>query len=91
MKENVYQPPKHRGIYLDPRTKVLFMFVLATLIFFVQENLLLNSVLVFIPILLMLSSVFYLRKLICSCNICKSVRREGRVSIPDCYGIRLDC
>ena len=51
MKENVYQPPKHMGIYLDPRTKVLFMFVLATLIFFVQENLLLNSVLVFIPIL----------------------------------------
>ena len=54
MKENVYHPPKHRGIYLDPRTKVLFMFVLATLIFFVQENLLLNSVLVFIPILLLL-------------------------------------
>ena len=59
MKENVYQPPKHRGIYLDPRTKVLFMFVLATLIFFVQENLLLNSVLVFIPILLLLSDHRY--------------------------------
>ena len=59
MKENVYQPPKHKGIYLDPRTKVLFMFVLATLIFFVQENLLLNSVLVFIPILLLLSDHRY--------------------------------
>lgn len=55
MRENVYQPPKHKGIYLDPRTKILFMFVLATLIFFVQENLLLNSVLVFIPIILLLS------------------------------------
>lgn len=60
MKENViYRPPKHRGAYLDPRTKVLFMFVLATLIFFVNKNLLMNSVLVLIPIVLLLSDHRY--------------------------------
>lgn len=56
MKENIiYHPPKHRGLYLDPRTKVLVMLVLATLIFFVHKNLILNSVLVFIPIFLLVS------------------------------------
>lgn len=51
MEENIiYEPPKHRGLYLDPRTKVLVMLVLATLIFFVHKNLILNSILVFIPI-----------------------------------------
>ena len=60
MKENViYQPPKHKGVYLDPRTKVLFMFVLASLIFFVHDKLLLNCVLVFIPIVLLLSAHSY--------------------------------
>ena len=60
MKENViYQPPKHKGVYLDPRTKVLFMFVLASLIFFVHDKLLLNCVLVFIPIVLLLSANSY--------------------------------
>lgn len=51
MEENIiYRSPKHRGLYLDPRTKVLVMLVLATLIFFVHKNLILNSILVFIPI-----------------------------------------
>lgn len=60
MEETVlYQPPRHRGLYLDPRTKVLFMFVLATLLFFVHENLLLSSVLVLIPIGLLLSDHRY--------------------------------
>jgi len=60
MKENViYQPPKHKGVYLDPRTKVLFMFVLASLIFFVHDKLLLNCVLVFVPIVLLLSAHSY--------------------------------
>ena len=60
MEENIiYEPPKHRGLYLDPRTKVLVMLVLATLIFFVHKNLILNSILVFIPILLLISDKRY--------------------------------
>ena len=60
MEENIiYQPPKHRGLYLDPRTKVLVMLVLATLIFFVHKNLILNSILVFIPIFLLISDKRY--------------------------------
>ena len=55
----IYCPPKHKGLYLDPRTKVLVMLVLATLIFFVHENLILNSILVFIPICLLLSDHSY--------------------------------
>nr|WP_314930790.1 energy-coupling factor transporter transmembrane component T [Shuttleworthia satelles] len=50
-----YRPPRHRGLYFDPRTKVLVMFVLATLIFFTHENLLLNTIIVLIPITLLLS------------------------------------
>ena len=60
MEENIiYRSPKHRGLYLDPRTKVLVMLVLATLIFFVHKNLILNSILVFIPILLLISDKRY--------------------------------
>ena len=60
MEENLlYRPPKHRGLYLDPRTKLLFLFVLATLLFLLHENLPLNSILVLIPILLLLSDHQY--------------------------------
>ena len=60
MEENIiYEPPKHRGLYLDPRTKVLVMLVLATLVFFVHKNLILNSILVFIPIFLLISDKRY--------------------------------
>lgn len=55
----IYGSPKHRGLYLDPRTKVLVMLVLATLIFFVHKNLILNSILVFIPIFLLISDKRY--------------------------------
>ena len=34
-----YQPPKRKGFYLDPRTKILFMAFVTTLMFFVYENL----------------------------------------------------
>ena len=34
-----YQPPKRKGFYLDPRTKILFMAFITTLMFFVYENL----------------------------------------------------
>lgn len=33
-----YQPPKKKGFYLDPRTKVLFMAFVTMLMFFVYEN-----------------------------------------------------
>ena len=60
MEENIiYEPPKRRGLYLDPRTKLLVMLVLATLIFFVHKNLILNSILVFIPIFLLISDKRY--------------------------------
>ena len=60
MEENIiYETPKHRELYLDPRTKVLVMLVLATLIFFVHKNLILNSILVFIPIFLLISDKRY--------------------------------
>ena len=66
MEENIiYEPPKHRGLYLDPRTKVLVMLVLATLIFFVHKNLILNSILVFIPIFLLISDKRYRPAFIC--------------------------
>ena len=43
MEENIiYEPPKHRGLYLDPRTKVLVMLVLATLIFCLLKNIIFN-------------------------------------------------
>ena len=34
-----YQPPAKKGFYLDPRTKILFMAFVTTLMFFVYENL----------------------------------------------------
>lgn len=38
-----YQPPKKKGFYLDPRTKVLFMAFITTLMFFVYENLAMDA------------------------------------------------
>lgn len=34
-----YQPPAKKGFYLDPRTKILFMAFVTTLMFFVYETL----------------------------------------------------
>lgn len=48
-----YEPPRAKGVHIDPRTKVLFMFFLATLIFFVEEQSMLNMVIVLIPISLL--------------------------------------
>ena len=45
-----YKPPRAKGVHIDPRTKVLFMFFLATLIFFVEEQSMLNMVIVLLPI-----------------------------------------
>ena len=48
-----YKPPRTTGVHVDPRTKVLFMFFLATLIFFVEEQSMLNMAIVLIPITLL--------------------------------------
>ena len=49
----LYRPPRVNGVHVDPRTKVRFMFCLATLIFFVEEQSMLNMVIVLIPISLL--------------------------------------
>lgn len=49
-----YQPPKRKGFYLDPRTKILFMAFITTLMFFVYENLAMDAVVAIIPLTLLL-------------------------------------
>ena len=48
-----YKPVRVDRFHLDPRSKVLFMFFLATLIFFVEQQSLLNMAIVIIPITLL--------------------------------------
>ena len=49
-----YQPPQKKGFYLDPRTKVLFMAFITTLMFFVYENLAMDAAVAIIPLTLLL-------------------------------------
>ncbi|MDO4281997.1 MAG: energy-coupling factor transporter transmembrane component T, partial [Peptococcaceae bacterium] len=49
-----YQPPKKTGFYLDPRTKILFMAFITTLMFFVYENLAMDAAVAMIPLTLLL-------------------------------------
>ena len=49
-----YQPPAKKGFYLDPRTKILFMAFVTTLMFFVYENLAMDAVVAIIPLTLLL-------------------------------------
>lgn len=49
----VYQPPKRKGFYLDPRTKVLFMAFITTLMFFVYENLAIDTAVAMIALVLL--------------------------------------
>ena len=51
-KYEAYQPPKRKGFYLDPRTKILFMAFVTTLMFFVYENLAMDAVVAIIPLTL---------------------------------------
>ena len=53
-KYEAYQPPKRKGFYLDPRTKILFMAFVTTLMFFVYENLAMDAVVAIIPLTLLL-------------------------------------
>ena len=46
-----YQPPKKKGFYLDPRTKVLFMAFVTMLMFFVYENLAMDAAVAIIPLI----------------------------------------
>ena len=45
-----YQPPAKKGFYLDPRTKILFMAFVTTLMFFVYENLAMDAVVAIIAL-----------------------------------------
>ena len=73
-----YQPPDKKGFYLDPRTKVLFMAFVTTLMFFVYENLAMDAVVAIIPLTLLLIN----RQAVCpgGCSktdtgdVCTSVR-----------------
>lgn len=49
-----YKPPKRKGFCLDPRTKILFMGLVTTLLFFVHENIAFVSVLAGIPFIFLL-------------------------------------
>lgn len=52
----VYTPPKQTGFYLDPRTKILFMAFISTLMIFVYENLMIDTLITVIALLLLLSN-----------------------------------
>lgn len=51
-----YIPHKNKGFYLEPRTKILFMAFITTLMFFVHENILMDLAVVVISLLLLLSN-----------------------------------
>ena len=53
-KYEAYKPPKRTGFYLDPRTKLLFMAFVTTLMFFVYENLAMDAAVAIIPLTLLL-------------------------------------
>lgn len=60
-----YQPPKRKGFYLDPRTKILFMAFVTTLMFFVYENLAMDAAVAIIPLTLLLINRQVRTALIC--------------------------
>ena len=48
-----YHPPRRTGFYLDPRTKVLFMAFITTLMFFVYENIAIDVAVTSITLILL--------------------------------------
>lgn len=50
----IYNPPMRKGFYLDPRTKILFMAFITTLMFFVHENLAIDTVIAIISLILLI-------------------------------------
>jgi energy-coupling factor transport system permease protein len=48
-----FKPERQRGFYLDPRTKVLFMATLTTLLFFAYENIVLVIFIAAVPLILL--------------------------------------
>lgn len=50
----IYQPEKRKGFWLDPRTKIIFMAFVTTLLFFVHENIAIVSALAAIPFLFLI-------------------------------------
>lgn len=55
-KHPAYQPEKRKRFQLDPRTKILFMALVTTLLFFAHENIAFVSVLAAIPFLFLLAN-----------------------------------
>ncbi|MCU6785773.1 energy-coupling factor transporter transmembrane component T [Aedoeadaptatus acetigenes] len=54
-----YIPPVKRGFYLDPRTKILFMVFISTIMFFVYDNIGIDIAIVSIAIFLLVSNKNY--------------------------------
>lgn len=48
-----YTPPPRKGFVLDPRTKILFMAFVTTLMFFIYENLLMDVAVALVPMALL--------------------------------------
>lgn len=54
-----YDPPLKKGLYLDPRTKILFMVFISSIMFFVYDNIGIDIAIVSIAILLLISNKNY--------------------------------
>lgn len=52
----IYKPPERTGFFLDPRTKVLFMAFITTLMFFVYENLAMDVAVAAITLVLLFTN-----------------------------------
>lgn len=53
MEYEAYKPPKKTGFFLDPRTKILFMAFVTTLMFCVYEDLAMDTAIALIPMILL--------------------------------------
>lgn len=52
-KSFIYQLPERSGLYLDPRTKVLLILIVTILVLLVHDDVVLNSVIIAIPMVLL--------------------------------------
>lgn len=53
MEYPVYSPPARKGFWIDPRTKILYMALVTTLMFFVYQNIPLVFILASVPAILL--------------------------------------
>lgn len=52
----IYQPKDREGFYLDPRTKILFMAFVTTIMFWVYENLAIDVAVMLVPLVLLITN-----------------------------------